>query len=64
MLPKDQLCIFLVRHGQTDWNVEHRVQGIKDINLNKTGKQQAKNAAKKFQKICLNKIYASHLRRA
>lgn len=34
--------LYLVRHGQTDWNAEHRLQGSQDIDLNSVGKRQAK----------------------
>lgn len=37
--------ITLVRHGQTDWNLERRMQGSKDIALNDTGRRQAREAA-------------------
>jgi broad specificity phosphatase PhoE len=32
---------YCVRHGQTDWNVEHKLQGRADIELNNVGREQA-----------------------
>ena len=33
--------IYIVRHGETDWNKEHRIQGHKDIPLNEQGIKDA-----------------------
>jgi probable phosphoglycerate mutase len=59
-----QFC--LVRHGETDWNVERRLQGHTDISLNERGLKQAKQMAKALQAIELqfDVLYTSDLKRA
>lgn len=56
----------LVRHGETDWNVERRLQGHTDIDLNMRGVAQAEQMARALQKINLqfDVLYTSDLQRA
>lgn len=54
----------LVRHGQTDWNAQLRLQGSSDIPLNEIGIAQAKSAAAKFNISDWDVIAASPLSRA
>ena len=56
--------IYIVRHGQTDWNLLHKVQGRKDIELNQTGIQQAEELARKLAGIKFDVCISSPLKRA
>lgn len=59
--------LYYIRHGQTDWNAERRVQGRTDIALNETGHAQAKAVARALRAIEPDitkfKVYASPLTR-
>lgn len=56
--------LILLRHGETDWNKEHRVMGKNDIPLNNAGKNQAKLLADKLKSKKASVIYSSPLKRA
>ncbi|MGL4197426.1 MAG: histidine phosphatase family protein [Allorhizobium sp.] len=45
------MLIYMIRHGQTDWNAEGRMQGQKDIGLNDIGRQQATENGRKLAEI-------------
>ena len=56
----------LVRHGETDWNAAHRLQGHTDISLNARGLAQAGQMARALKNIKLqfDVLYTSDLQRA
>ena len=56
--------IYIIRHGQTDWNVNKIIQGQKDIELNNTGEEQARNQIKIFNEYNFDLIISSTLKRA
>ena len=56
--------IFLVRHGETDWNKEQVFRGKIDIPLNDTGRTQAEAVRGYFKPMEIDELYASPLSRA
>lgn len=56
--------IYIVRHGQTDWNVEGRYQGRLDIELNAKGIEQAERIKEKLDGVKFDKVFSSPLKRA
>lgn len=56
--------LYLIRHGETDWNVEGRWQGHADVPLNERGLQQAAHIAQQLAGAGLAAIYSSDLQRA
>lgn len=56
--------IYLIRHGQTDWNTAGKIQGSTDIPLNETGRLQARMLAEGMKARPVVRIFSSTLGRA
>lgn len=67
MIPQDRHVpehLFLVRHGQTRWNLEHRLQGQEDSPLTDEGIRQAKSIAERLIDRGITTVCSSPLGRA
>src|SRR5690606_41498851 len=56
--------LLLIRHGETAWNLDRRVQGHTDIPLNARGRAQAHSLARALRHEPLAAVYTSDLGRA
>jgi broad specificity phosphatase PhoE len=56
--------IYLIRHGQTDWNIQGRFQGREDIELNENGIYQARECGKAIKGETFKAVITSPLSRA
>lgn len=56
--------LILVRHGETDWNKQCRVQGRNDIPLNERGLAQANAVAHRLEDREISAVYSSPMQRA
>ncbi|MEK8127673.1 histidine phosphatase family protein [Paenibacillus filicis] len=61
---KDTTTLYLVRHGQTEWNVEHRMQGHQDSPLTELGIRQANWLGDALQNERIDTVFSSTSRRA
>ncbi|MFO7791587.1 MAG: histidine phosphatase family protein [Candidatus Saliniplasma sp.] len=51
--------LYIVRHGETEWNLEKRFQGWKDSPLTKTGREQVLSLAERLKKHDVRYLYSS-----
>jgi len=56
--------VVFIRHGETDWNREKRVQGSQGASLSEAGREQAKGLARLLWEVPLQAVYSSALPRA
>lgn len=56
--------LYIIRHGETDWNKLEKCQGVSDIPLNTNGIRQAKDLAYSLREEDFSAIYSSDLSRA
>lgn len=56
--------VYLIRHGETDWNSNGRWQGLLPVDLNDTGREQARRLASVLRHDEIEAIYTSDLSRA
>jgi probable phosphoglycerate mutase len=56
--------IIAIRHGETSWNADARIQGQLDIALNETGRWQAQRVGKALAEEPITAVYSSDLERA
>lgn len=56
--------LILLRHGESQWNLENRFTGWVDVDLSPKGEQEAKEAGEKLKPYAFDRIYTSVLKRA
>ncbi len=56
--------LYIIRHGETEWNVLKRFQGRSDIPLNDEGRRLARITAEALREVPFSRIYTSPLKRA
>lgn len=56
--------IYVIRHGQTDWNKEGRLQGRRGLTLNEEGVRQAENLKQQLSHISFDHVFSSPQKRA
>ena len=63
-IQKSPGTLVLVRHGQSQWNLENRFTGWVDVELTDLGREEARKAGEHLKGMPFSHAYTSHLRRA
>ncbi|RIA98742.1 histidine phosphatase superfamily [Glomus cerebriforme] len=63
-MPQPQLHVTVIRHGETNSNLNHILQGQIDTKMNRTGMEQAESVGRRLRKLKIDHIYTSDLIRA
>lgn len=58
------VLLVLIRHGESQWNLENRFTGWVDVPLTEKGRQEARRAGEKIRDLHFDKAYTSVLKRA
>ena len=60
------MALYFIRHGETDWNLARRLQGLTDVPLNEKGRLQAKACGDRLrgEGVTFDRVYVSPLVRA
>lgn len=56
--------LYIMRHGKTEWNAMHKLQGRTDIPLNEEGREMAEKAREEYKNLNIDICYCSPLVRA
>jgi alpha-ribazole phosphatase len=63
-LLEDRMKLYLIRHGETEYNRVRRLCGHTNLPLNERGRKQAEGLRERFKSVSVNYLYSSDLRRA
>ena len=58
------MILYMIRHGETDWNVERRLQGMTDVPLNENGRRVAELTGEGLRNVKFDVAFSSPLMRA
>lgn len=62
--PEHKTHLYLIRHGETEWNREGRMQGHEPVSLNALGREQVAATASALARARIGRVIASPIRRA